>query len=340
MNYLNECISIIIPIYNAEKYLQETIESVLRQTYQNWELILVNDGSTDNSALICRSWYENDNRIKYIETKNQGACYARNKGIEDSKGEYIFFMDADDLLTPDCLQHLKAQLIIHSVDIVSGNSQAFKKNKNYAPCALHSNDVVDSVTMLNDVLTGRTIGSIWGKLYKKKSIENVLFHEGLLLGQDINFLTRLFLEKKNLKVFRDSHVVYRYRIVGNSISHSKKNSAKKVKSYIDAMLDIYNQHQEKIHESCVNSFSKNAIGSIFVYLREQPFLKKRIDYRLIQTVRDLKPYLRTDMYKKRIEVVTKGSQKRINIYFSIVSFKVVIKKYLSYLSKILITKGD
>lgn len=333
MNHLNECISVIIPIYNAEKYLQETIESVLGQTYQNWELILVNDGSTDNSAVICRSWCANDNRIKYIETKNQGACYARNKGIEDSKGEYIFFMDADDLLTPDCLQHLKDQLIIHSVDIVSGNSQAFKKNKNYAPCTLHSNDVVDSVIMLNDVLTGRTIGSIWGKLYKKKSIENVLFHDGLLLGQDINFLTRLFLEKKNLKVFRDSHVVYRYRIVGNSISHSKKNSAKKVKSYIDAMIDVYDNYQSEIQESCIATFSKNLVGSIFVYLREQPFLKKTVNEQQRQIVCELSSYITIESYAKPVEIILNGLSCRINIYFTFDQVKIKFAKYKNLICK-------
>lgn len=326
-------VSVIIPVYNAEEYLHETIESVQAQTYQNWELILVNDGSTDNSALICKLYCQEDNRIILIETNNRGACYARNQGILRAKGEYILFMDADDLLTDDCLQYLEGQMVTQSVDIVCGNSLAFNKNKEYAPCTLHLNDIADSGTMLNDVLLGNVIGSIWGKLYKKESIDGVLFHNGLLLGQDINFLTNLFLTKVNLKVYRDSHVVYRYRIVKNSISHNKKNSAIKVRSYIDAMANLYYQHYSKIQETCIRSFSKNLTGSVFVYFREQPFLRKTIDEKLRRLVCELGKYVLKESYATPINVIINGSPMMLNIYFSVDQIASKFRRYTKFICR-------
>src|SRR5690606_36436728 len=90
-------VTIIIPCYNAEKYIAETIESVINQTYKNWELIVVNDGSTDNSPDIIKEFVANDNRIAFIDKPNSGVSDSRNKGLEKAKGEYIAFLDADDV---------------------------------------------------------------------------------------------------------------------------------------------------------------------------------------------------------------------------------------------------
>ena len=97
-------VSIIMPCYNASAYLQEAIESVQTQSYRDWELIIVDDGSSDNSREIEREFVANDKRIHLIEQPNSGACRARNNGIEHAKGEYIKFLDADDVLDKDCLQ--------------------------------------------------------------------------------------------------------------------------------------------------------------------------------------------------------------------------------------------
>lgn len=94
---MNATVSIIIPCYNAEKYIEETIKSVLNQTYKNWELIIVNDGSTDNSATILNQYLKKDNRIQLINKDNSGVSDTRNKGLEKAKGEFITFLDADDV---------------------------------------------------------------------------------------------------------------------------------------------------------------------------------------------------------------------------------------------------
>src|SRR5690606_10832622 len=93
---MNGLVSIVMPCYNAEKYITETVNSVINQTYKNWELIIVNDGSTDNSLNMIKEFAANDNRISFIDKSNSGVSDSRNKGLEKAKGEYIAFLDADD----------------------------------------------------------------------------------------------------------------------------------------------------------------------------------------------------------------------------------------------------
>jgi glycosyltransferase involved in cell wall biosynthesis len=94
----------VTPVYNVEKYIVETIESVKKQSYENWELLLIDDGSTDGSAAICKAYAEKDNRIRYVYKTNGGQATARNQGIKESRGEYITFLDSDDFYTYDKLQ--------------------------------------------------------------------------------------------------------------------------------------------------------------------------------------------------------------------------------------------
>ena len=100
---MGELASIIIPAYNAERYISEAIESVINQTYTNWELIIVNDGSTDNTEKIAQSYAQKDSRITYITQENKGVSVARNIGYNASKGDYLGFLDADDYWLPDNL---------------------------------------------------------------------------------------------------------------------------------------------------------------------------------------------------------------------------------------------
>ena len=114
---MNELISIIVPIYNVENYLRQCLDSIQNQTYQNFECLLINDGSPDNSADICREYLEKDSRFKYFEKENGGVSSARNLGIECSGGTYITFIDADDWVDSDYLEVLYNALIDENADI-------------------------------------------------------------------------------------------------------------------------------------------------------------------------------------------------------------------------------
>ena len=100
---MNHLISVIVPVYNAEKYISKCIDSILSQTFKDFELILINDGSTDNSDLICDKYASIDNRVKVFHKKNGGAGSARNLGIQKASGDWVMFVDSDDWIEPECL---------------------------------------------------------------------------------------------------------------------------------------------------------------------------------------------------------------------------------------------
>ena len=112
-----KCVSVIMPIYNSEKYLQRAIDSVLKQTYTNIELILVDDGSTDNSAQICDAYFNKDSRIKVIHKENGGVSTARNCGIENMQGEYCLFMDSDDILPSEHITCMIKKVVEEKCDV-------------------------------------------------------------------------------------------------------------------------------------------------------------------------------------------------------------------------------
>ena len=112
-------ISVVIPAYNAEQFLDETLESVLSQTYENWECIIVNDGSTDNTESIAKKWCEKDARFRCFYKENSGASDTRNFGIKEARGEYIAFLDADDLYMPNFLKVCLENLVEKDVDLVA-----------------------------------------------------------------------------------------------------------------------------------------------------------------------------------------------------------------------------
>ena len=110
-----------MPVYNVEDYVAEAIESVRQQSYGEWELLLIDDGSTDESSKICKAYAEKEEKIRYIRKANGGVSSARNRGLQETAGEWIYFMDADDWLDPECFKTIMEYRELESVDIVSWN---------------------------------------------------------------------------------------------------------------------------------------------------------------------------------------------------------------------------
>lgn len=126
---MNELISIVTPVYNVEKFIVETIESVLKQTYTNWELLLIDDGSTDSSPQLCKEYVLKDKRIKYFHKQNGGQASARNLGIKNASGEYITFLDSDDLYSDDKLEQHLIDLKENPADFYYGAGYKLFENK-------------------------------------------------------------------------------------------------------------------------------------------------------------------------------------------------------------------
>jgi len=125
----NVKISVIVPIYNADKYLKDCVESILNQTFRDFELLLVDDGSKDNSLKICNTFKAQDNRVKVLHQKKSGSSAAKNAGINAACGEYIAFCDADDVIDKEYIANLYQGVVLHNADLCVGNI-AFLKKKN------------------------------------------------------------------------------------------------------------------------------------------------------------------------------------------------------------------
>lgn len=223
---IDEKISVLVPIYNEEKHLSQCIQSVVDQKYQNWELILIDDGSTDDSLVIAQNWVEKDERIKLFQQKHAGLCAARNAGIQRSSGEYLFFLDSDDFLADDCLQLLYTNLKKYHSSIAATNYYELGKGYFY----FHLTDknffaklynVRDWFSLMNDVNNGYNIVwmCFWGKLFKKSLFKNFIVPEDKLI--DDGYSTwRLYLMADSIVYCNFNG--YCYRQTENSMSSKIK----------------------------------------------------------------------------------------------------------------------
>lgn len=226
--YKNPVVSIIIPIYNTEKYLSRCIGSVINQTYKELEIICVDDGSTDGSELILDELAKRDSRIRAIHKKNGGESSARNVGLKVMTGEYVGFMDCDDWIEPDMYEKLVSIAVENEVDIVASawfkdfdkESVRIENQLPVLPKVFGKEELLRYLYM-RDSYRGFTY--MWNKLYKKSLFcdnddEFILFDEDLVLGGDVLCLGRLAL--KTQRAFYLDEAFYHYYQRNTSGSHT------------------------------------------------------------------------------------------------------------------------
>lgn len=210
-------ISTIIPIYNSDKYLDNTIQSVLNQEYKNFELILINDASKDNSLEICKKYSKMDKRIKIINfEENKGVSAARNYGIKISTGEYIHFMDSDDTLEKNMYSDIVAQCENNAFPdlIITGTNYFFEKEKKdeFQPEYKLINDGNIKEYLNKYVISGRRsiFNFVWNKLFKKEIIKSfkIKFDEEMSLGEDFIFVCDFMLKMKTALSINKSYYNY------------------------------------------------------------------------------------------------------------------------------------
>lgn len=217
--------SIIMPVYNVEKYVSQAIESVLNQSNDEWELIIINDGSTDDSFNICKRYSENNNRIKLINKNNSGVADARNKGLENSKGDYIIFLDSDDYLENECLDKLNRN-ISNEMDIYicsfervfkDGNKRIFNRYDSLFP-----NIIANGQIIINNMYNKNIYEcSIWANVYKRDFIRNnKLFFTSQLLHEDEEWFLKAMLLANRVQVI-DIKLYNTRAGIENSIINSK-----------------------------------------------------------------------------------------------------------------------
>lgn len=241
-------ISIIVPVYNSEKFLAKCIESLINQTYRNIEIILVNDGSQDSSLYICHQYAQNDKRIKVIDKSNGGVSSARNMGIDVAAGELIAFVDSDDFIDKDMYKLMKEKLIENKVDsVVCGYYEQYSLTKIYKKPRI-SDGIYLTEQLINNIiddgtLTGFLLGSVWMMLYKTNIIRlnKISFDEGIHDNEDGLFNLKYILNSKNILSIQ-SNPLYYYRDNPKAITYIEENSNNKYSGINKVLSEISDQY--------------------------------------------------------------------------------------------------
>lgn len=233
-------ISIIIPIYNSEKFLQDAIKSTLNQTYKDYEVILVDDGSTDGSSLICAFYCENYPNFKYIYSENSGVTNARKLGLELSQGEYILFLDSDDMLLPSCLESMIVHMKIGIDAVVSETKYS----------ALFTAE-----EYIYKILNGFVPAGINGKLYRRALFDErtLLLPREINIGEDLIMNVKLALNTSgNISCINSALYYYRYN--ENSVIHKRKYSWSYESRFIEALNVALGDKKEKYINALMHSY--------------------------------------------------------------------------------------
>lgn len=236
-------VSIIVPIYNAEKYLKRCINSLVNQTYSDIEIILVNDGSTDNSKKICEAAAVKDARIEIINIKNQGVSVARNKGLEVAKGEYISFVDADDYVEADYVEQLLVTLKNKNVDIAYCSAVIEDENKKIIQVEYTTSKLIK--TKNYDWNSNEAHCVVRGAIYPKNIIKGLKFDKNLYVGEDTYFFAQCL--KRTSSVYCLKSNLYHYVQYKNSESHGKFNKKKLTEIYAwEKICHLFEENTSKV----------------------------------------------------------------------------------------------
>ena len=226
-------LSVIVPIYNKETYLSICIDSILEQSFANFELLLINDGSSDGSLAICKSYEKKDKRIKVYDKENGGASSAKNFGIKRANGVFCSFVDADDYIDKDFFRNLINKIENNKIDLAIGNVLFVDENKN----TTRNINLVEGDFSLRDFFSffplympNAIIGAPWNKIYRVSILKknNILFDESITNNEDLHFNINYFYFCKSVSVV--GYPLYHY------INHCGTSLSRK---YISNLFDIY-----------------------------------------------------------------------------------------------------
>ena len=249
-------ISIIIPVYKVEKYLEKGIQSVINQTYENLQIILVDDGSPDNCGKICDEYAKKDHRIEVIHKSNGGLSDARNKGLEIAKGEYIGFVDSDDYIEADMYEVLYNLLKQYNADVSICNFYTVSQGKISIKNADNGINEYNRIEILKEILLDKNIQSYaWNKLYKKELFDEIKYPIGKKY-EDIG--TTFYLLEKCNKVVVTGKSEYYYINRQDSIVNNVTEST--ITDYIELIMQRYDYIEENIKE--LSSYNKDYLKRI------------------------------------------------------------------------------
>lgn len=240
---MNRKVSVIVPVYNCEEYIQECLNSIINQSYENLEIIVINDGSKDNSDKIIKDICKEDERIKYIFQKNMGPSTARNNGIKNALGEYLVFIDADDNVDKEYIEKLLINVEEKNADLVCcgyieksvyGNNELndFYKDKNR----------LSKKQFISKVCCGLG-GTLWGKIFKTEIIKknNILMNSDIYMCEDLLFVLEYCKYGETFYAIKDKLYMY------NRLNEKSITSII-TKEYLDNNIKVYNILEDLLNE--------------------------------------------------------------------------------------------
>lgn len=319
-----QLVSVIVPVYNVNQYLVKCLESIINQIYENLEIILVDDGSTDNSGIICDEYSKKDKRIKVIHKENGGLSDARNAGIEIAKGEYLTFIDSDDFIAEDYIEYLYNLLKKYNAEV----SVCCKIN-------FYENEEIDKVLNTERIMmfTGQEAmenlfyqkeitPSAWAKLYSREIFKEIRYPKGKIY-EDLGTTYKVFFEAK--KVVWSSAQKYFYLQRQNSIMRKKFSASNFDRIEMSQnILEFVDMQCRNLHQAASVRFF---ISNIQV-LRELPL--KNIEYR------DMIKQIKYNIKRYRKIVLFDGQAKKITRVIAFFTFLPIgFLKTLGYIYKLI-----
>ena len=302
-------ISIIVPCYNVAAFLDKSLNGIYNQTYSNWECILINDGSIDNTKEILESWENKDSRFKVINQENKGVSIARNNGLKIATGDFIYFFDADDLLPTNSLIDL-TNLVTDDIDIVIGKSAVTDgqntNTKHYLnhysitrqPIYNDAEKELVKIAMINDIIC-----VAWNKLYRKSFLHDhkLKFLENVYHEDELWFFETLF----HARAITFNEVETYYYNVSNTASITNKFTLVNLESYLKILGALHKKYvidsNNKLSKEIASNYIEHLKIKVLVHCYKQLSKKdkKRGDSKIISTFKSLRPsYINTEILPK------------------------------------------
>jgi len=252
-------LSIIVAIYNVGNYLNHCIECILNQSFTDYEILLIDDGSTDSSGNICDGYALKDSRIKVFHKSHQGVAHSRQIGIDNAYGEYFIFIDADDTIKPTMLEDMyitakneNADIVIADYTELTHNGDIYKRQK---PSQL------TGLSVMEDIIGGNLYGALWNKLIKTDIVRknNIRFHEKLSMREDLIFLCNLLPYV--------AHVSYIPKAFYN---YERRNTSSLTNKYLNESVEYYRQeimwNRALLENKCIPCVSRQRILEYYCHL--------------------------------------------------------------------------
>lgn len=273
---MKEKISIIVPIYNVEPYLRRCLTTVLEQSYKNWECILINDGSTDQSEVIAKEFVQKDNRFVLYSKKNGGLSSARNEGIKKATGKYVMFLDSDDALHTEILRYLYQAIKKDQSDVAVCN---FIKFDEQIPkvSSLGRHYILNNKQAVNQIIKERRRYMItaWGKLYKRELFESITYPVGYL--HEDEFVTyKIFVNCKKISVL-DMPLYFYFQRQGSIMGTYQLERLRVLEAFKESILYLKKNMPELYEAAYANYMFNLAVADYRIHeLQDGKELQKKI----------------------------------------------------------------